>query len=707
MIDRAGGAAARTGGAFALRQSLSLRRVQVRRDGPADAGRSGLRIHGDGDTLVLEVLDHLAERPDPGNRGVVALLQRLRVRLVGVGVIGDIAVGKALLDHVGRQSDGERAIGAAGNRTENDEREQDEYQGSIARPLRTVRIHWSPHADALNPNAETTGAPPAPSVIYSTAGWDRPMLEDLLVRRPYNAVTDLIDAQVAAQVARGRGDKLAFIDSDRSLSYGELQTRTCRFASALKNLGLRPEERLSLLLYDTVDFPVAFWGGVRAGIVVLPLNTLLNAEQYAYILGDSRAAAIVASASLAKTLLPVLDRLPHLRTIILIGASADDKAEFRGRDVHDFADLLARGQPDLITAQTSSDEVAFWLYTSGSTGDPKGVKHIHTTPMAAARLMGQRVIGIREDDVVFSAAKLFFSYGMGNAMAFPLSVGATTVLLPQRPTPEAVFDIMRRHRPTIFYGVPTLYASLLAHKDMTHGAGSDRLRLCVSAGEALPGHLGKRWRAAAGVDVLDGIGSTEMFQTFLSNQPGDVRYGTTGKPVPGYDLKIVDEDGREVADGEIGELVVRGPTAGEGYWNQRAKSRRTFAGEWTFTGDKYVREASGYFHYCGRTDDMFKVSGMWVSPFEVEAALASHEAVLEAAVIGKEDSDGLIKPKAFIVLRSGYAGSKQLIEKLRMHVKASAGPWKYPRWIDIRSDLPRTATGKIQRFKLRELDGLS
>jgi 4-hydroxybenzoate-CoA ligase len=526
------------------------------------------------------------------------------------------------------------------------------------------------------------------------------MLEDLLQRRPYNAVTDFIDGQVA----RGLGEKIAFTDTDRSLSYGELQARSCRFASALQQLGLRPEERLGLLLYDTVDFPVAFWGGVRAGIVVLPLNTLLNAEQYAYILGDSRTAAIVASASLAKTLVPVLDRLPHLRTIVLVGASADDKAEFRGRDVHDFTDLLARGQPDLFTAPTLSDEVAFWMYTSGSTGDPKGVKHIHTTPMAAARLMGQRVIGIREDDVVFSAAKLFFSYGMGNAMAFPLSVGATTVLLPQRPTPEAVFDIMRRHRPTIFYGVPTLYASLLAHKDMTQGAGSDRLRLCVSAGEALPGHLGKRWRDTAGVDVLDGIGSTEMFQTFLSNQPGDVRYGTTGKPVPGYDLKIVDEEGRDVADGEIGELVVRGPTAGEGYWNQRAKSRRTFAGEWTFTGDKYVREASGYYHYCGRTDDMFKVSGMWVSPFEVEAALASHEAVLEAAVIGKADADGLIKPKAFIVLRNGYAADERLIETLRVHVKECAGPWKYPRWIDVRPGLPRTATGKIQRFKLRELE---
>jgi 4-hydroxybenzoate-CoA ligase len=526
------------------------------------------------------------------------------------------------------------------------------------------------------------------------------MLEDFLQRRPYNAVTDLIDAQVE----HGLGEKIAFVDADRSLSYGELQARTCRFASALKELGLRPEERLGLLLYDGVDFPVAFWGGVRAGIVVLPLNTLLNAEQYAYILGDSRTCAIVMSASLAKVLLPILDRLPRLRMIILVGSTAAERAAFAGFEVHDFTDLLARGRPEPFTAPTLSDEVAFWMYTSGSTGEPKGVKHIHTTPMAAARLMGQRVVGIREDDVVFSAAKLFFSYGNGNAMAFPMSVGATAVLLAARPTPEAVFDIMRRHQPTIFYGVPTLFASLLAHKDMCAGAGSKRLRLCISAGEALPGNLGERWREAAGIDVLDGIGSTEMFQTFLSNQPGDVRYGTTGKAVPGYELKIVDEGGGEVADGEIGELIVRGPTAGEGYWNQRQKSRRTFAGEWTFTGDKYFRDADGYYHYCGRTDDMFKVSGMWVSPFEVEAALASHEAVLEAAVIGKEDADGLVKPKAFIVLRNGFSADERLIETLRVHVKQCAGPWKYPRWIDVRPDLPRTATGKLQRFKLRELE---
>jgi 4-hydroxybenzoate-CoA ligase len=522
------------------------------------------------------------------------------------------------------------------------------------------------------------------------------MLDDVLQRRPYNAVTDFVDANVA----RGLGGKIAFTDSERSLTYAQLQERSCRFAAALQALGLREEARVILLFHDTVDHPVAFWGAIRAGIIPVPVNTLLTAEQYAYLFADSRAAATVVTAALARIVLSIRDRLPHLREIIVVGASAKDKAELSG--VRFFEDVLDNAEPTPFTAPTMSDEVAFWMYTSGSTGEPKAVRHVHTSLMATARLMGQGIIGMREDDVAFSAAKLSFAYGLGNAVSFPLSVGASAILLPDRPTPQAVLDTIRRHRPTIFYAVPSLYAALLAHPEIGPGAGSDRLRLCISAGEALPAPLGERWREVVGVDILDGIGSTEMLQTFLSNRPGDVRYGSTGRPVPGYDVKIVDEAGRELPHGEIGELVVRGPSAGEGYWNQRAKSRRTFAGEWTFTGDKYVRDQDGYYYYCGRTDDMFKVNGMWVSPFEVEAALISHEAVLEAAVIGIEDGDGLVRPKAFIVLKNGYAADDALLETLKVHVKDRAGPWKYPRWIDVRPDLPRTATGKIQRFKLRD-----
>jgi len=521
--------------------------------------------------------------------------------------------------------------------------------------------------------------------------------KDFSERRPYNAVTDFVDANVD----RGLGNKIAFIDPDRSLTYGDLQARSIRFANALRNLGVEQEHRVALLLNDTIDYPVVFWGTIRSGAIAIPLNTYLTVPQYAYILADCRATALIAAAPLAQTIWPIIDSLPQLTTVILVG-DTDDK--FLDRKVHQFEDVIAGADKMPFTAHTLSDEVAFWLYTSGSTGDPKGVKHVHSSLMATASLFGQGILQICEDDVVHSASKLFFAYGLGNAMTFPMSVGATAALWPHRPSPEGVFEMMQRHRPTIFYGVPSLYAALLSHHGICKGAGSDRLRICVSAGEALPAHIGERWRDTVGVDVLDGLGSTELLQTFLSNRPGDIHYGSTGKPVPGYETRIIDESGHELADGEIGELIVRGPSAGEGYWNQRAKSRRTFAGEWTHTGDKYRRDADGYYYYCGRTDDMFKVSGMWVSPFDVEAALVSHEAVLEAAVIGKEDADGLIKPKAFIVLKNGYAADDGLLEKLKIHVKDKAGPWKFPRWIELRSNLPRTATGKIQRFKLREED---
>ena len=522
------------------------------------------------------------------------------------------------------------------------------------------------------------------------------MLEDFLQRRPYNAAADFIDGNID----RGRGDKVAFTDGGRSLTYAGLQDAAYRFGAALRALGLQEENRLLLVCHDTVDFPIAFWGAVRCGIIPIPVNTLLTADQYAYLIADSRAAAVVVAAPLAPMLLSVREKLPRLRLVMVVGAGAQDRAQLPG--VVFFEDALRQESPQPFTAATLSDEVAFWMYTSGSTGDPKAVKHVHTSPMAAARLMGQGVIGINESDVAFSAAKLSFSYGLGNALFFPMSVGASAVLLPARPTPEAVLAAIARHRPTIFYAVPSLYAALLARPELGQGAGSDRLRLCISAGEPLPANIAERWRAVVGTDILDGIGSTEMLQTFLSNRPGDIRYGSTGRPVPGYEVKNVDESGHELPADEIGELLVRGPTAGEGYWNQRAKSRRTFAGEWTCTGDKYLRDAEGYYHYCGRTDDMFKVNGMWVSPFEVEAALLSHEAVIEAAVIGKTDGDGLLKPKAFIVLKPGVCADEALFETLRTQVKERAGAWKYPRWIDVRPDLPRTATGKLQRFKLRE-----
>jgi len=522
--------------------------------------------------------------------------------------------------------------------------------------------------------------------------------EVYLERRPYNAAADFVEANVA----RGLRDKPAFVDPQRTITYGELQRKTCRFASGLLALGLRPEDRIALLMPDTVDYPVAFFGAIRAGIVVIPLNTWLNPEQHAFMLADSRVRAIVADASYAESLRKAAASLASLRHVILTGPGAEAQPSLAGHTPLPFEAVCRMGADDVFVAPTLSDEVAFWLYTSGSTSEPKGVKHVQSSLMATAKLMGQGVLGIGADDVVLSAAKLFFAYGLGNAMSFPLSVGATAILWPERPTPDAIFALMQKHHPTIFYAVPSLYAALLAHDAMRRGAGSERLRLCVSAGEALPAHLGERWREVAGVDVLDGIGSTEMLQTFLSNRPDDVRYGSTGKAVPGYELKIVDENGAELPPGEIGELVVRGPSAGEGYWNQRRKSRVTFAGEWTFTGDKFYRDADGYYFYCGRTDDMFKVSGMWVSPFDVEAALISHEAVLEAAVIAKEDSDGLIKPKAFVVLKNGHAKDETLLHELKEHVKARAGTWKYPRWIELRTDLPRTATGKVQRFKLRE-----
>jgi len=509
--------------------------------------------------------------------------------------------------------------------------------------------------------------------------------------RIYNAAADMVDRNVA----QGRASKLAFIDPSETLTYGELQARCNRMANLLATYDLARESRVALLLLDTVDFPVAFWGAIKAGVVPVCLNTLLPTEQYAYILSDSRAKALFVSAPLLPVVQPILGRLPFLKHIFVSGGEAPPFAlSLRGE--------LGFQQAEFQAADTCSDETAFWLYSSGSTGMPKGARHVHSSPMETARLTGQGCLGMREDDLVFSAAKLFFAYGLGNSMSFPMSVGGAAVLLPERPTPDAVFSTLKQHQPTFFFGVPTLYAAMLAHPQGTPENSSKRLRVCVSAGEALPAEVGKSFRARFGIDVLDGVGSTEMLHQYVCNSPGTVKYGTSGKPIPGYDIRLVDEQGKEVADGEVGEMLVRGPSAADGYWNQREKSRTTFEGSWTRSGDKYTRDAEGYYTYQGRTDDMFKVSGIWVSPFEVESALIAHDAVLEAAVVPKEDSDGLLKPKAFIVLKPGKSVANGLQEALQAHVKAKAGPWKYPRWIEFVDGLPKTATGKIQRFKLRE-----
>jgi 4-hydroxybenzoate-CoA ligase len=364
----------------------------------------------------------------------------------------------------------------------------------------------------------------------------------------------------------------------------------------------------------------------------------------------------------------------------------------------EYEDFLKGAAPQ-ATLPVSADEVAFWLYSSGSTGQPKGVAHVHSALRATADTYGAQVLQIAEDDLVLSAAKFFFAYGLGNEMTFPLSVGATSVLFTGRPTPQGMIDTITAHQPTIFCGVPTLYAAMVAQMDKT-GAPDVPLRTCISAGEALPEDIGKRWEAHMGVGIMDGVGSTEMLHIFLSNAPRNIVYGTSGIAVPGYELRLVDEAGAEVSVGELGELLVNGHSAATGYWNQRDKSRGTFEGVWTRTGDKYERRADGRYIYCGRTDDMFKVSGIWVSPFEVEGALVSHPQVLEAAVVAAQDENALDKPKAFVVLQSGEANDALLAE-LKTHVQTQVGKWKYPRWIEVVEDLPKTATGKIQRFKLR------
>jgi benzoate-CoA ligase len=509
---------------------------------------------------------------------------------------------------------------------------------------------------------------------------------EIVLPRDYNAAVDLIERNLRD----GRGGKVAFHDDRGRYTYADLAERVDRAANALRGLGIEPEQRVLLCLLDSIDFPAMFLGAIKAGIVPVPVNTLLTTADYDFMLRDSRARALVVSAALLERFAPILGRQPALTHVIVAG---DERSGGLG-------DLLNSASPRAAAAATCADDACFWLYSSGSTGTPKGVVHCHSHLILTAELYAKPILGITERDVVFSAAKLFFAYGLGNALTFPMAVGATAVLMAERPTPQSVARILMTHKPTVFYGVPTLYGAMLASNELPTRE-QVALRHCVSAGEALPEEIGKRWQERFGVDILDGIGSTEMLHIFLSNRPGDVRYGTTGKPVPGYQIRLVDEDGKPVEPGEIGELQVSGPSSAAAYWNNRERSRHTFLGPWTRSGDKYVEDRDGYFTYAGRSDDMLKVSGIYVSPFEVESALMSHESVLEAAVVGQLDEQKLVKPKAYVVVKPGAQASPALTSTLQQHVKSRLAPYKYPRWIEFVDELPKTATGKIQRFKLR------
>ncbi len=495
-----------------------------------------------------------------------------------------------------------------------------------------------------------------------------------------------------------RGEKLAYIDDAGSLSYADLALHVRRFAARLNDQGIRREERVLLCAHDTTDWPIAFLGCLYAGVVPVAVNTLLSADDYAYMIEHCNARGVIVSDALLSTLQTAIGQSSTKPALIIVSRASE---AFAGGGLR-LEQLLAEGSELEKPADTRRDDIAFWLYSSGSTGRPKGTVHTHGNLFATQATYGTHALGLTEEDVTFSAAKLFFAYGLGNALTFPLSAGATVCLMAERPTPEAVFKRLSEHKASVFFGVPTLYAGMLAGPMPDRDALS--LRVCASAGEALPKEIGERFEAHFGVPILDGIGSTEMLHIFLSNREGELRYGTSGKPVPGYELQLLHEDGTPVDDDTVGDLYVKGDSSALMYWGNRDKSRSTFLGAWTRTGDKYVRDSEGWYTYSGRSDDMLKVSGQYVSPFEVESCLMQHESVFEAAMIGIHDDNGLVKSKAFVVLKPGVEASDALAVEIKKFVKDRLAPHKYPRRIDFIAELPKTPTGKIQRFKLRQLE---
>ncbi len=501
----------------------------------------------------------------------------------------------------------------------------------------------------------------------------------------FNAAAPFIDRHLA----EGRGEKIALRTEREDVSYAALAANVNRCGNALKSLGIAPGERLLMIVKDCPEFLYLFWGAIKAGIVPVPLNTMLRAENYRSMIEDSGGGAIVYSPEFADEVTGAIAASAHKPGRIL-PTEGPDSIEARMRDA---ADRLA-------PAPASADDDCFWLFSSGSTGRPKAAVHRHRDMVVTSQRFGVETLEIGEDDVCFSAAKLFFAYGLGNAMTFPLWVGGTAVLSDRRPSPEMTFEMIERFKPTIYFGVPTLFAATLqALEDSEPDLSS--LRIVFSAGEALPADILRRWKERTGQVILDGFGSTEILHICLANTPADYRPGTSGRLVPGYQGRIVGEDGEEVAAGETGALMIEGDSIARCYWNNPERTAETMIGDWIHTGDTYFQDSDGYYVYCGRNDDMMKVGGIWCSPFEIESRLVEHAKVLEAAVVGRADEDELIKPEAFIVLKNAGDAKPELERELLEHCKDGLARYKYPRWFNFVDDLPKTATGKIQRFKLR------
>jgi len=505
---------------------------------------------------------------------------------------------------------------------------------------------------------------------------------DLKVRLParFNVAVPFIDRHLA----EGRGAKVAIRTASETVTYAELAERVNRAGNALLAQGLEPGDRLLMVVKDCPAFFYLFWGAIKAGIVAVPPNTLLRTADYAYMFEDSGCRLVVYSGEFAGEVEP-----------------AAKQVSVKAMTVDSFMAEAATASDELEPQLAAPDDDCFWLYSSGSTGRPKGAVHLQRDMVVTSELYGVRVLGVKETDISFSAAKLFFAYGLGNGMTFPLWTGSTAILDDRRPTPDTTFEIIETFKPTLYYGVPSLYAAQLMALDKGRRDFS-AVRACISAGEALPSDIFRRWQEKTGTVILDGIGSTECLHIFIGNRLDDYKPGTSGRPVPGYEAKIVDEHGKTVPQGESGRLWVRSESAAKYYWNKAEKTAETMVEGWLNTGDTYRQDEDGFFVYDGRSDDMLKVGGIWCSPVEVESCLITHPAVLEAAVVGHADEHRLIKPKAFVVLKQAGGGGPQLTEELMAVCKQTLAPYKYPRWVEYVPELPKTATGKIQRFKLRD-----